>query len=403
MAIVNYCGFDYMLNSPEFFEGNGAGGTGAAITLDTTNQRSGAGCLRINPTTTQNAFISMNALASTGAVTAASVTNSYVQFWFQWQTLPASNSEEIFVVRAAAADKLSIRIDSSGILLLYNAAGTLVGTGTTVLSTSTWYKIEISCGSSATVGAYELKISGSSELSGTTNTSASVATNWYIGKVTNRNGNTVNFYYDDFVVSDSAFLSGDISILPMIPDADGSTMTWNLGTGASNYTQVNETPLSTADYVRSPTTGSPNIALFNLDSTATSGISGTIYAFKASIAVAENTSVTSANLIRIRSNVTNSDSGTRNTSTTFSGTYRILETDPNTGTAWTTTGLDAVQIGSVENNAISERCAFVRGTVLCVLPAPTSDIKTFLGNTYANTKTVDNLALASVKTWEGLA
>lgn len=45
----------------------------------------------------------------------------------------------------------------------------------------------------------------------------------------------------------------------------------------------------------------------------------------------------------------------------------------------------------------------IRISMRAIVPSNTSAIKTFLGLAYASTKTVDDLALASVKTWEGLA
>lgn len=366
MAIVNFSGFYDIL------EGIGLGNT---FSLQTSVVRTGATALRANPTTTNNGgltFNGFNADGSRGNVLA--VTDSYVQFWFRYATKPSSNDEEIMTITpgAGGTHKIGLRLDSSGVLKLYDNALSLIATGTTVLSQDTWYKLEVSCGTSATVGPYELKINDVSEFSGTGNTSANTAGAINLGKVTDRNSNSVDFFYDDFVYSDSAFISGDIAVKELIPDADGSTMSWSAGTGSSNYLEVDESPTrSDADYVQSLTGAGAKVALFDLSSTTTEGISGTMLAFKGLIATRENTSVTSATNIRVRSNTTNSDSSTRNGSTAVASQTRLLENDPDTGTAWTTGGLDAVEVGAVENNSVAVRCVYARGFVLYVPPAPT--------------------------------
>ena len=97
------------------------------------------------------------------------------------------------------------------------------------------------------------------------------------------------------------------------------------------------------------------MALFDFETSASAGISGTINAVKAVTRVRENTAVTSAIAVRIRSNITNSDSGNLDGSTTTVTQSRVLTTDPDTAVAWTTGGLDAVEAGSVEANAVATR------------------------------------------------
>lgn len=62
-----------------------------------------------------------------------------------------------------------------------------------------------------------------------------------------------------------------------------------------------------------------------------------------------------------------------------------------------TNGIYVSEIGNYSDAATTNYSVYATYT------ASGSLIKTFLGNTYANTKTVDGLAKASVKTWEGLA
>lgn len=373
MALRRFSGFEIS---------NGEATLSGTASINTGTVRTGGGSLRVNPTTTGVGHALFYDLSTTGTNSAAfNIATSYVQFWFRYATKPASNNEQLYVTQdTGGSTKLSLRLNSTGTIGVYGAADTLLGTSSTTLSANTWYKIEIQTGTSATVGAYELKINGSSEVSGTANLSASNAQDFRLGKITNKNSQTVDFFYDDFAVSDSAFFSGDVAVKAMNVNADGSTMSWSGGTAPSNYTTVDDGhTVNDTDYVQSPTSGNPNVALFNLESCATVGISGTILGFQGLTRTRENTSVTSATLIRVRSSSTNSDSATRNGSTSVTVSMRLLENDPSTGSAWTTSGLDAVEVGAVENNAVAVRCTHVRGFVLYVPPSSPTKNLTLLG------------------------
>lgn len=401
MAIINFTGFEVTNggNGGEF-----SGAPSGTTAYSTSTVRTGNQAFRVNPTTTAVGYCEISGIGANGRSSLLGEATMYYQFWFRYATKPSSGDEEIFVVRAnTGVDKLSIRIDSAGNLVVYNSVPTAVGTSATALSANTWYKIEVQCGTSATVGAYDLKIGGVSEVSGTTNTTATSGGSARLGKVINRNGNSVDFFYDDFASSNTGFISGNIEVKQMTPDANGSTMSWTAGTGTSDYTTVDESPaFDDTDYVQSLTGAGAKVALFDLQTSSAAGITGNILAVKGYVHLRENTSVTSAYAIRIRSNTTNSDSSNNNGSTAAQAYQRLLETDPDTSTAWTTGGLDALEVGGVENNAVATRLTYARVFILTSV-TPTSSIKTVLGLARASVKTDVGLAIASVKNRQGLA
>lgn len=315
----------------------------------------GAGAsLRTNPTTTGTGLATIGAITSTGAVSGFwDAVDTYLQFVFQVATLPSADNEPICnVLNTLAAQKMEVRINSAGNLLAYDQAGVLLATGSTALSTGTPYRIGVRCGTGASAN-WAVEIDGVSEISGTGDLGGVNSGVVQLGKVADRNGESVDFYYGTVWIDDAAFL-GACSSAIAVPTANGSTMQWTAGTGGSDYQEVDEIPPSGAEYVMSAS-GAGDVALFDVQDSGTVGVSGTIHAVIGLVRVREDTTVTSACSIRIRSGSTNSDSSTSNTTTTAGTRARQLVQDPDTSAAWTTSGFDGVEIGAVEANTVAQR------------------------------------------------
>lgn len=328
-------------------------GTGGFVT----SPALGAGAsLQSNPLTTGTGFATIQGLSTAGLINSFwNAADTYLEFVFQVTTLPSADNEPICnVLTTAAAQKIEIRINSSGNLLAYNSGGTLLATGSTALSTGTAYRIGVLCGTGAS-GSWEVRINGSVEISGTGDLTTTNGGAVQLGKVANRNDETVDFYYGTVWIDDAEF-KGAMSSAIAVPTANGSTMQWTSGTGGSDYQEADEIPPAGADtsYVMSPAAGG-EVALFDVQDSATIGASGTIHVLVGLVRVRENIASTSSVLIRIRSGSTNSDSAARNASTTYSTQERQLVVDPDTSAAWTTSGIDGVEVGAVEANAVAQR------------------------------------------------
>ena len=371
MALVSFTGFE---------TGAAAGDELNAITgtasFDTSTVRTGTYSLRTNPTTTATGYGSFSPAGATGAFAFGSVVDSYFTFYFRYATIPSSNKEQILYLRNSGnTTKASIRINSSGQLGVYDSTNTVIATGSTVLSSGTWYRIDFYLGT-GTSGSYSLAINDVSELSGTGNFTTSNTGRIYFGKFANSNSQTVDFYYDDFWWDDAAFVAdGSFKVLSSSPIGAGSTQAWTDGT-TGTYADIDENPYSDTDYVMSPTTGNPNVGLFTFNTCSTMGLgaSDTVKAVKITGRRHENTSVTSSNFVRIRSGSTNSDSSTLNLSTSIVAFGRSLETDPNTSAAWTQSGVNAVEGGLVENNAVAVRMTYLRLQVAYIESAGAVDL-----------------------------
>lgn len=352
MATLNLTGFE-------------SGGTAELQSLTGTAsvqssiKRTGTYAFRSNPTTTALGWCLLRGFATTGILATYNVATVYHRFYFRVDTLPAANNEPIFTSRTTTSTvKLELRVTSAGNLQAYDTGGVQLGSdGATTLSTGTWYRIEVQVGTGA-AASYEIKIDGVSELSGTGDLNTGNNLECTLGKQANRNSQTVDFYYDDVRVSDSAFPgAGEVKVLK--PTADGSTQQWTAGTGASDWQEVDEIPTSDAEYVQS-TAGAGEIALFAMQDTATVGITGTVNALINFCRTREDATVTSSNFIRLKSGATSSDNTSGlNGSTTVVSRGKAFDVDPDTAVAWTLSGVDAIECGSREANAVAMRLTTV--------------------------------------------
>lgn len=350
MAIVNICGFE----TGDFIECNSSGGT-CSINSGTT--RSGTYSLRVNPTTSDIGYVEIMPLGSNGNNDSSGdttiTTPVYGRFYFRIASLPASNEEFLSLYGNSGVLKMTLRVNSTGNIIAYNNSGTSVlGTGSTALSTNTWYRIEVQCGSGGSA-PWEVKIDGVTEISGLSNNLSANFRSWCLGKRNNRNNGSVDFYYDDASFSDSGY-PGRGGVRLMIPDSDGTTTNWTPSAG-NRWECVNEIPHNgDTDYIVYSGVAANNDV--GLASAATSGISGTINSIKC-VTVGRRASggVVSTVPTYIPKIVSNGiEIAPVNSSWGLNlATYNLFgvmsETDPDTSAAWTTTGLNAAQLRVTSN------------------------------------------------------
>ena len=346
MAFVNICGFE--AGDPDWETFDAGSGT---FSVQTSIKRTGAYALRINPTTTLTGRVRLQGLGTTGPEDAAiNVATCYYRFYFYVATLPSANSEEICqVFNTTGVLKFTARITSAGKLQAYSNDGTtqLGSDGATTLSLNTWHRIELSVGTGASA-AYEVKIAGTSELSGTGNLGTGNNGGFSIGKVTNRNGQSVDYYYDDVAIDNAAY-PGISQCKIMIPSADGNYTTFTIGAGSGDkWEQVKGIPPDgdTTYLVSTLVIGEAYTAA--MQSCAQAGIAPiSINAAKAIIVTKSNTGGASNGYLRLRSNTTDSNTTVAFVGSVYTNYAKIFTTDPATSAAWTTGGLDGAEVGCV--------------------------------------------------------
>ena len=333
--------------------------------------RTGGFGLQVNPVTTAGGYVRfpMRLLANGGPDNATITNITWSRFYFRPVTLPAANSEEIAQIETVTSTKCTVRINSSGNLMLFNSAGTVqIGsTGSTVLATDgTWYRIEVYCETGLAATATVMLAVGdgvaSTEITGTGNVREQGACSLYAGKVNNRNGNTVDFYYDDGAFSNSGYPGAGACEI-MVPDGDGTYTAWTIGAGGgADWTNIDDPVSNDGDttYLLS-TSVDGEASTATLESTLSAGISGTINAAKAVAIVARNGSSTHSNELRLRSGATDSDTTAYISPAAYALIGKVFATDPNTAAAWTIAALDAVEVGVVEATAaaVKTKCTAV--------------------------------------------
>lgn len=318
----------------------------------------GSYSLRSNPTTTGIGFATVAAIAASGATGAANAANAYTRFYFRYATKPSADNEEIFRARNGVSIKFQLRLNSSGNLVALDSALSTLATGSTVLAQDTWYRIEVLVGTGASAN-WEVKIDGVTEISGTGNLLASNNTRWNVGKTTNYNGRSVDFFFADILVSDSGY-PGPGQCLALTPNAEGNyNSTWTLNatgsTAGTHYAEVDDLP-EDGDTSYLLSTGSAGDAqTVNLTSTATAGISGTINCAKAYAVVKRDGGTNGSVKVRIRSGTTDSDTTGSASTSAYGWLGKLAEVDPSTSAAWGTSGLDGAEVGAVENSVNKTR------------------------------------------------
>jgi hypothetical protein len=337
-----------------------AQGSTGTFSVQNSTVRTGGFALRVNPATTNAGWWRLGVISADGTTTGSSIANAYIRFYFRYATKAAANDEEIFQSQdfGGGLPKIAVRLNSAGNLAAYNSLNALMSTGSTVLSSGTWYRIEVYSGTGA-AGSWAVRVDGVTEISGTGNLQTNNNATYAFGKVTNRNGNSVDYFYDDILI-DNADYPGVGKIVALRPDGNGSTQDCSAGTGASNHLEVDEVPSdSDTTYVKNSGAGAGQICLMTLPSANSVSISGAIRAVKGTLYAREDISVTSSNSIRIRTNGTNSSATGTNLSTSYAARQRLLTVDPSDSGAFSAADIDNTEIGMVEANAVSMRATMM--------------------------------------------
>jgi len=358
-GIVEMCSAELGTASSPYY--GGALNASGSFSIDGTTKRTGSYSYRINPTTTAVGYFDCS---GTDPDNKARTRGHYLQdawygFYLNIATLPASNSEEILtILDSSGGTKCTLRINSAGKVDFYNSATTLIGTGTTVLSTGVWNRIELKVGTGAS-GAYDLRIAGVSEYSGTTNVGTVFNGIARFGKNVNRNSQTIDINIDDIRISDTGFASKDWRVALSRVNAAGAVNTWTDGAGSDTYTDVDEIPPSASDYLLRKAAGGD----FSLKMQTTPGdvLAVKQFGYFADGAAAQVSCVS----LRLRTGSTNYDYGAYDFDSTEQQLARVWNTDA-TGSAWSNNTFNTAEIGAYTQRTTSTgvSCTWIGALVM---------------------------------------
>lgn len=338
MAYLNICGF-------ETGDASEALATSGTLSVQGTTKRNGSYALKLNPTAASSYFL-VGALSANGTATVLNGTNAYSTAYLNIGTMPSAdvdiltynNGNSVCRVVLTTTGTLKLQYQNSGFVW------TDVGSPSAALSTGTWYRIDFSVTNSNTSGSQGcgLVLDGTTIGTGTNLTFVGPGTLNYLYLGNAIISTTYVAYFDDIAVSDSAYPGvGQVNILK--PNATGFYTGWADGAGTAP-TNVAEVPHdSDTSYIVMPN-NTPTTETEALDSAATGGVGGTISAVK-SIIIARSPTAGMTVSVRTRSATTDQDTTAVDPGTAYIALAKVNSTDPATSAAWTSSGLDALEVG----------------------------------------------------------
>lgn len=324
------------------------------LNIDTTTYRSGAASLRVQSLasgTEESVDQDFKSSNSDGPF--------YLRVYVYLTTAPSAENRIIEFQDSGGTARAYITLDNNRLLALYDEDGQ-VGSDSSAIKLSAWYRIEMKFDSSggASADTIEGKINGVTFATSATRDLTNGVTKFLVGGNLNAEVQTTgDWYFDDIAINENLGSTengypGPGSITHLRPNAAGDNTAWT-----NAYTEVDEvTPNDASDVISSTT--ADQIEEVNLDSTATGGITSGDTIVLVSVGVRFNdTTTTQSNFnLSIRDNtgapvVESYANGVASTTwmthrTAQPRTYLATYYDrPLITTVWSTSALDTSQIG----------------------------------------------------------
>lgn len=221
------------------------------------------------------------------------------------------------------------------------AGSVLVSSSGANLKAQTWYYIELSVFISDTLGTVSVNVDGKNIIN-QSNLDTRNGTPTTVDTFRPQSNNNCTPYIDDLYISDSTTPLGPQRIYTLRPNADTVQKQWSPLSGVNNYAMVNETITDgNTSYVQASTVG--DFDLYDIADYPTA--TATIKAVTQLVWARKTDATVRTMNLTTKSGTTTTDSTAVTLATSFSGYNKIYETDPNTGVAWTVSGVNALQIG----------------------------------------------------------
>lgn len=280
----------------------------------------------------------------------ASLATVICGFAVKFPSVPALTVQnpEMFAFAAGTTRTLRIQLNQSSMKLeVRNSSNTLIATGTTVLSTGSWYYIEVKLFVNGASGTCEVHLNGATEIASTVGNFGStsidaVQCEW----VTLRNVTSTCDFDDLYVVDTSGSVNntflGDVRVATSFPSGAGASAAWTPLSGA-NYTNVDENPpTDDTDYIASSNVGDIDTYAFDdiPAGSVVAGIQTCLYARKDDAAVRQIAPV-------VRQSGSNDVGTTHTLGTSYAFFTQIRETDP-AAAAWTVSNVNGDEYGVKE-------------------------------------------------------
>jgi len=340
-----------------------ARGTVGTFSVGTTPIRTGQYALRCNPASSAAGALHFGTIAASGSINVgvARTAETFYTFYFRFEDLPSNTVQFASVESSTPADIVHLDCSSGGAITL---TGTTTSSTVATISADTWYRADLRVTSNGTSG---LKIDGSAEQ--TVTAQNLTQDRIYLGRRITTQAVAFDASYDDLLISNSGF-PGAGQVNRLDPDGNGTYTAWNSGTGADTFADVDDdVPGHDSDttYIAALDTDDNTARTFTLESSSSGGVAGTILSVKAYVIVrTDSITGTSAVGLRVRNGSTDSDTTGAEMTTTYQTRGKLLDTDPNGGGAWTSGGLDTLEVGVTAFAIVQiQRCTKVAAMVWC--------------------------------------
>lgn len=261
----------------------------------------------------------------------------YATFWQNMGDV-FSGSGQFFVygITAPTGYHLGFVCNSAGVWTA-RRSGTVVATASTVVPDANWHHYKVYMYLANSGGRLKMELDGITILDFTGDTNAGSDT--VINNLRFETFANTYAYVDDLII-DTATNWGDIRFNGLTPSSDVS-VAWTPSTGATNYNLVDEVPYSDADYVETATDAIQDIYGLT-DWTGTNKTPEMTVLWARAL---KTTSDTQELKLIVKSGSTTDVGSAQEIFSTANYIHRIDLTDPDTGVAWTDSGIDAMQVG----------------------------------------------------------
>lgn len=233
--------------------------------------------------------------------------------------------------------------DYTGEIDVYRNATLLGSTSGAMIPFSNWVFIEIKVKCHDTEGAVDIRVNGVNKLS--------------LSGIDTKNGThsyhdilriylSTYHYLDDIYLLDATgtmnndFL-GNVRVVGIFPEGDTATLQWTPSSGTAHYDLVDETrDNDDTDYVDGSTSGQVDLWEYG----STSGLDA-IAGIQVNTTIKRTDASAFTLIVPVKSDETTSEDAGQSAAASYDAKVRVLETDPDTGAAWTQDAINALQCG----------------------------------------------------------
>lgn len=262
-------------------------------------------------------------------------------------------NSRIFYLSESGTEQMSLRMDTSGHLIVSRNGTTLATETNLVMAVNTWYYLELKVVfGSGTSGSYAVRRNGAAVtgISDASSVNTIATANAWADTIAlnNLSGNQALDYDDLYLCTTGAGsvndFQGQVRVATVLPSGAGTNTNFTkVGSASTNWQSVNENPPDgDTTYVQSSVVNTVDTYLYQTLSTTVSSVLGVV----SRPVVRKDDSGTRTMVAHVRSGGSEADSsGSFAPTVAYTPSDIVMETNPVTSSAWTIAGINAAEFG----------------------------------------------------------